>query len=54
MSQSTATAINLLPNTYTATVVDADGCIQVAAAIVGDIPPSDVIVDLYYRCIVFW
>ena len=44
LTQATATAIDLIPNTYTVVVVDADGCTQVATAAVGDIPPGDVIV----------
>ena len=40
LTQATATAIDLTPNTYTVVVVDADGCIQVTTAAVGDIPPE--------------
>mgnify|MGYP001342593093 CR=1 FL=1 len=45
LTQATATAIDLIPNTYNVVVVDADGCTQVTTAAVGDIPPSDVIVS---------
>ncbi len=38
--QSTQTAINLAPNTYTVTVTDADGCSAQATATVGNIPPG--------------
>jgi len=38
--QTTATATNLTPGTYDATVTDADGCIQTTSATVGNIPPG--------------
>ncbi|MCB9189687.1 MAG: gliding motility-associated C-terminal domain-containing protein [Flavobacteriales bacterium] len=39
-SQATDVATGLIPGTYDVTVTDADGCIQTAQAIVGDIPPG--------------
>jgi gliding motility-associated-like protein len=38
--QGTQTATNLLPNTYTVTVTDADGCQTTATGTVGNIPPG--------------
>lgn len=39
-AQSTDTAINLMPGTYTVTVTDINGCVQTATVTIGDIPAS--------------
>lgn len=44
LMQSAGTAINLIPDTYTVTIVDADGCVKLTTVTVGDIPGSAVLI----------